>query len=249
MSLLIGILLAVTLLNFTVTLYSQRQEKLEPDNHQLSEWVRQYKNKFPVADYEAPEPTDPAQRAKRRKRSERHDGTVLGVKRGINAPPGSGNESVLNNDWEVRVPRLPAALSDVILVGQVRDANAYISADKNGVYSEFTVQVEEVLKDATASPLSPGNQVAAERQGGRVRYPSGRVEWFHINAQSMPTVNSRYVLFLKHIDSDSFSIITGYELRDGRVYALDSGASQFTFYDGSEELSFLQLVREAMTTR
>lgn len=82
MYLLIGILLAVTLLNFTVTLYSQRQDKLEPDNNQLSERIKQYKNKFPVADYEAPEPADPAQRAKRRKRSERHDGTVLGVKQG-----------------------------------------------------------------------------------------------------------------------------------------------------------------------
>lgn len=135
------------------------------------------------------------------------------------------------------------------MIGQVRDANAHISADKNGVYSEFTVQVGEVIKDATASPLSPGNQITAERQGGRVRYPSGRVEWFHINAQNMPTVNSRYVLFLKHIDSDSFSIITGYELRDGRVYALDSGASQFTFYDGGDELSFLKLVREAIAVQ
>lgn len=245
--LLSGILSAATTLNLTTTLYSQSQEHGRPDGPQnLEQRVREYRDKFPVADHEAPEPADPGQRAKRRKRSERHDDSMLGVKGVLNAPPDYGAEVVLTNHWEVHLPRLPAGQSDVVLIGQTLDANAHLSADKNGVYSEFTVRVEDILKNATASPLSPGDQITAEREGGRVRYPSGRVGWFRIRMQSMPTVNSRYVFFLKQVDPDSFSIVTGYELRDGLIYALDSGASQFTFYDGSPERSFLQLVREAI---
>jgi hypothetical protein len=63
----------------------------------------------------------------------------------------------------------------------------------------------------------------------------------------MPEVNHRYVLFLKRFDKDSFSIITGYELRDGKVYALDNEASQFRAHEGSDELPFLEQVK--LTTR
>lgn len=248
--LLSGVVFAATTLNLTTTLYSQRQEHDRPVGPQnLEQRVKELRDKFPVADHEAPEPADPGQRAKRRKRSERHDDSLLGVKGVLNAPPDYGTEAVLTNHWEVHLPRLPSGQSDVVLIGKTLDANAYLSADKNGVYSEFTVQVEDVLKNAAASQLSPGDRITAERQGGRVSYPSGRVGWFRIRGQSMPTVNSRYVFFLKQVDPDSFSIITGYELRDDRVYALDSGASQFTVYDGSPESSFLQLVREAIAAQ
>ena len=143
------------------------------------------------------------------------------------------------------MPQLPAAQSDVVVIGQILDAQAYTSGDKNGVYSEFTLQVNEILKKDGEWVATPDAVITVERQGGRVRYPSGRTEWYRISLQEMPLVNHRYVLFLKRIDSDSFSILTGYELREGRVYGLDS-ASQFRALGGTEETPFLTSVREAI---
>ena len=72
--------------------------------------------------------------------------------------------------------------------------------------------------------------------------------WFHIALQEMPAISRRYVFFLKKVDESSFIIITGYELRDGLVHPLDSGASQFGLYEGANESHFLKLVRQAITT-
>jgi len=240
------VMLAITLVNLTNTLYSRAQQNPHRDKVQQSEYIEALKSRFPITDYETPEPADADKRAKRKSRSVRHDKSMLGVKGGLNAPPNSGNEIVLVTDWEVSVPRIPAAQSDVILIGEILDANAYISTDKNGVYSEFTTRVEDILKSDNVLPISRGVEVSLERQGGRVRYPSGRTEWFRIALQSMPLANHRYLVFLKRTGENSFHIITGYELRDGRVYPLDSDASQFRVYDGMDEVPFLKQVQEAI---
>jgi hypothetical protein len=241
-------LFAITLVNLAVTLYSQvHHNSFKGDinnKDQMSERARQSQSRFPIADYNAPEPADPEKRAKRKARNERHNNSMMGVKGGLNEPPSTSDEVVLRNDWEVNTPRIPAAQSDIVVIGEILDANAYVAADQNGVYSEFTLQIRETLKKDALWAVSPGEVVSVERQGGRVRYPSGRVEWYRIALQELPLTNQRYVLFLKRMD-DSFSILTGYELREGHAYALDS-ASQFRALDDTDETSFLQSVRKAI---
>lgn len=244
-------MLIITLGNLAASLYSQARhapsqgQSNASNKDQMSEHAKESKSRFPVADYNAPEDTEPAKRAKRKARNERHNKSMMGVKGGLTAPPDSGDEIVLRTDWEVNVPRIPAAQSSVVVTGEIVDANAYISADENGVYSEFGLRVEETMKKDDSWAVSAGEVISVERQGGRVRYPSGRVEWYRIALQDLPLVNHRYVLFLKRIDEDSFSIVTGYELREGHVYALD-GASQFRALDGAEEVALLKSVREAI---
>jgi hypothetical protein len=240
------VMFTITLLNFAITLYSQGQQKQVQGIAEGAEQVKAAKSTFPTADYDTPEPVDPDKRAKRKARNARHDKSTQGVKGGLNAPSNSGDEIVLVTDWETSVPRIPATQSDVILIGEILDANAYVSTDKNGVYSEFKTRVEDVLKNDNVSPISRGVEVSLERHGGQVRYPSGRTDWFHIALQSMPLVNRRYIVFLKRIGDESFHLITGYELRGGHVYSLDSDASQFRFYDGMDESRFLQQLREVL---
>lgn len=250
----LAVMSIITLANLAVTLPGRGQQKAQGDKavigSKMSERLKEKETRFPVTDYETDARTDanhvdPHQLAKRKSRNERHDNSMLGVKGGLNAEPESGNRIVLRNDWEVNTPRIPAALSDAVLVGEILDANAYISADKNGVYSEFTLRADEIIKPDPSVPAQPGALVTVEREGGRVRYPSGRVEWYGIALQSMPRVNGRYVLFLRRAGTDSYSILTGYELQNGYVSPLDGEASQFRFYEGTEEASFIRLVREA----
>ena len=151
-------------------------------------------------------------------------------------------------------PALPAAQSDVVVIGQVVGSEAHLSDDRTGVYSEFTVLVGEVLKNSSGREVG-GGTLTADRSGGGVRFPSGKVLRRGRLRETMPRVGGRYVLFLGYDkDADAFSIITGYELRGGRVFPLDgvevpeggSKLKQFAAYEGAEEPAFLDEVRSAL---
>ncbi|MCA1616950.1 MAG: hypothetical protein LC800_23285 [Acidobacteria bacterium] len=169
---LLAALAAITLANLGATLYSQAQRQPPDQEKPKDRELRQaLKSRFPVTDFETPEPQDPEKRAKRKARGLRHDDSMLGVKGGLNPPPDAGDEVVIINDWEVRVPVIPAAQSDVVLVGEVLDASAFVSNDQNGVYSEFSVKVEKVIKNA-GQPVQKARgrgAVFVPQAGARVR--------------------------------------------------------------------------------
>lgn len=154
-------------------------------------------------------------------------------------------------------PAIPAAKSDIILIGEVTTARAYLSEDKTNVYSEFTVRAEDVLKNDPATPLSPGASLAVERSGGRVRFPSGKII-FRGGAygRNMPRVGQRYILFLKRNDEgQTYSITTGYKLSLGRVHPLDGSPkadnksprfAAYEGYEGSDEAKFLTELRASI---
>lgn len=202
------------------------------------------RSQFPVADYAADETGDEKERARRRARGKKYDKSLTPVA----ASDSDGQTTRTHGEAEL-LPALPTAQSDVVIVGEVADARAYLSNDKTGVYSEFTVRVDEVLKDGAPSSLSPGSLIFVARGGGQVRLPSGRVHLYHSAGEHMPVVGRRYVLFLKRADAEqSFDLLTGYELRDGRIFTLDA-SGQFTAYQDVDETTFLNTLREAVTKR
>lgn len=204
---------------------------------------------YPVADYDAPEPADPEQRAKRRARSARYDDQG-GVPSPHHKDKWQGIQRV--SHWDVGLPALPVAESSIVAVGQVTDARAHLSNNKKGVYSEFTFQVEEVLKNSESNPVAPGNSIFVSREGGRVRFPDGEIALFLISGQDMPRVGRRYVLFLKADGAgDGYSILTGYELAEGRVMQLDNRGVQktkFAAYNGMDEAAFIQTIKNLLAS-
>jgi hypothetical protein len=195
-------------------------------------------NRFPIADYAAAEPTDPVQRAKRQAKGKKYDKSSWRVY------PTSVSDSMVRVDYVDRnLPAFPFEKSSVVLVGQVSDAHAYLSNDKTGVYSVFTVQVNEVLTNSTNLSLSAGSVIEVERDGGRVRFPNGRLHLYKIAEQDMPQVGLRYVLFLTNPGNESgFQMVTGYELRAGKVCPLDDLPKLHT-YDNTDEAIFLEELR------
>jgi len=195
-------------------------------------------NRFPIADYSAVEPKDPVQRAKRQARGKKYDKSSWRVH------PNSVSDSMVRVDYVDRnLSAFPFDKSSVVLVGQVSDAHAYLSNDKTGVYSVFTVQVNEILKSSNNLPLSDGSVIEVERDGGRVRFPNGRLHLYTIAEQDMPQVGLRYVLFLTNISGESdFEIMTGYELRDGKVHPLDD-LPKLNTYNNTDEATFLRELR------
>lgn len=90
------------------------------------------------------------------------------------------------------------------------------------VYSEFDLNVTDILKTAGDVLLRVGESIEVERIGGAVRFPSGRMWRFRIYQQGFPHVGGTYTLFLKYnAQTQDFYLVTGYELKKSMVVPLD----------------------------
>jgi hypothetical protein len=198
------------------------------------------KSHWPIADYVAPEPDDPEKQAKRRARGKKYESKLTPV-----SPSSDVAGAFLVTHWDRGLSPIPVTESDVIIRGEVTDAQAYLSPEKTGVYSEFDVRITEVLKNKQVlTTLSPGSQVPITRAGGRLKVPSGRVQTYAIAGQDMPHIGRQYLLFLKCSGQD-FELLTGFELRAGSVHPLDD-VQLFKDFRGKSEAGFLEDVRAAI---
>jgi hypothetical protein len=153
-------------------------------------------------------------------------------------------------DWDSGLPAFPVAQSAAIVIGQITDTRAYLSEDGTNIYSEFSIQVDEILKNDFLNPLTTGVSLIAEREGGRVRFPSGKIITARVNHQNMPRTGRRYVFFLRRTistesDSDGIHLLTAYELREGRVFPLDNvlEGHPISQYKGKTDQEFLTELR------
>lgn len=170
-------------------------------------------NRFPIADYTAAGPSDPRERSKRQEKGKKYDKSAWRIY------PETTSSMARVDYVNPNLPALPLTESSAVIVGQITDAQAYLSNDKTGVYSAFTVRIDEVLKNSSSVSLSSASSIEVERDGGRVRFPNGRILIYAINSQDMPVVGPRYVLCLTNPQGQSdFQILTAYELREGAVY-------------------------------
>lgn len=160
--------------------------------------------------------------------------------------PPNWEDFSIHNHWQIGLPSLPVVKSDAVVRGHVVDAQAHLSNDKTGVYSEFTIQMDEILKDSSSLPLTSSGLIIAEREGGVVRFQDGRLLRFTIDDQGMPRIGRQYVLFLnRNEQGEDYHILTGYELRESKVFPLDIG-EQFISYKGFDTSDFLNKVRETI---
>jgi hypothetical protein len=146
-------------------------------------------------------------------------------------------------DWVLGVPALPLSQSDAVIVGEVAASEAHISNDKTGVYSEFSIRIDEVLKNHLDSSLKVGEVTIGEREGGVVRFQGGRLFEYTVYHQGMPRPDRAYLFFLRgNTQGGDYVIVTAYELRRGQVVPLDDSPA-FASYKGFDEPEFLTKVR------
>lgn len=198
--------------------------------------------RFPIADYAAAEPSDPLQRSKRRARGLKRDKSDWSVN------PNAPSDTTVRVDFVDRnLPAFPIDQSKAIVIGRVTDGQAYLSNDKSGVYSVFSVQIEQTLTNHSGVVVSGGRSIEVEREGGRVKFPSGRIHLYMTNEQNMPEIGSRYVFFLTAGENEGvFQIVTAYELRDGKVFPLDK-LPKLKAYQNGEESTFLSELKRKIS--
>jgi hypothetical protein len=143
--------------------------------------------------------------------------------------------------------------SSAVIIGDITEAQAYLSEDGTNIYSEFVVQVQQILKND--NQVSIGNSIVVERSGGRVRLPSGKIVTARTIDQDLPRIGKRYVLFLTHefsgVNTETLNILTGYEVRDGQVFPLDKLGPKhpISAYSGVDKLVFLDDLAKALAKR
>lgn len=215
---------------------------------------------YTVADYTAPLPSNPQQRAIRLARNRRFNipkENLYGADASLFALTERRESSFGGFPSHAKAePALPVDRSDAVMIGEVVRAQAYLSEDKTTTYSEFTVRINDILKNSSAAPLSLGDTTAVTRFGGGVRFPSGKVIRVGFGGKPLPRSGRQYLFFLKHNEEEQdHLIITAYELRSGRVLPLDGidldgsiveELSAHQKYNGAGEGEFLREVREAI---
>lgn len=222
---------------FVIGIEAQQGQEVDKVRQRAEAEIRALDEQLPIVDVDAPKPSEPAAGAKRLAKDRRHNRSL---------PPIGERNTIVTTvyHWPADFPPLPVEESATIITGRVLDAKAHISENRSTVYSEVTVKVDEILKDTTGT----GGTLVAEREGGRVRFPSGTIFRYIVDGIGIPKVNHRYLLFLKPLVDGDFSILTGYQLQDGRVEPLDlTGVVPFAQYKASDETAFLSEVRNLVT--
>lgn len=269
--LLVGILPALLigslLIDFggaTPTFTATRQKQDKPIAQAKRQTLDEKLAHLPVTDFYTPEePLEPYKKQQRQTRNARHNSAVSadGTKRPI-----------LNEEMEAVLldlplshhqeePAIPVSQSDAVVIGTITNLKAFLSDDRTSVYSEMTVNVEEVLKQDPRYPLVKGLTLDAERSGGGVRFPSGKILRRGALGRNIPEIGARYVLFLIYNEQGKdFCVLTGYQLTGDRVLPLDGTwdlekGGRFSQFAGYEKYvrapvsTFLVDVRQAIAAQ
>ncbi len=221
----------------TMSSHSQQDTSKKQDNKQDNTGFRDL-SKYAVADYDAPEPDNAIEREERFLKNKRYDKQLLVSKK---PHPETIRREV--SDAEPIPPAIPSAESSVVIVGEIVSSKAFVSNDKTGIYSEYSVRVDTILKGNKQKSLKTGATITMDRTGGYVQYPNGQRVLYLNDWQDLPELNGRYVFFLND-DNDqnpNYRILTGYQLKDGKVSALDHH-SRFYEFNRMSEADFINRV-------
>lgn len=232
-----GFIAVIVLITFTVSFgtmsgYSQKEtsEQIEGPFGDLG--------KYPTAEYNALEPVNLAEREERRTKNKRYDKYLFVAKN-----PHPETAATLKSHGEPMPSALPTAESNLIIIGKIVSSKAWLSNDKSGVYSEYSVQIQNVLKNDQQKKLQTDEIITIDRAGGVVVYPNGQKVLYLNDWQRLPEINERYVLFLSKNESQNlnYKLLTGYKLKSNGVIALDNNPD-FREYNEKSERDFINFI-------
>jgi hypothetical protein len=213
------------------------QSQPQQDRRELAKRVRSM-GSIPIR--EADEESDAKLRLARVKRNKRFN-RPAGVAQGslLNVPNGV---DVGRLDEEPGLPPVPISESAIVLTGEVVRKQPYLSEDQASIYTEFTIQIEEIIKNSGKDVLQSRDLVMVEIEGGALQLRNGRVvKYGVIGKGSLLNLNSRYLLFLSPIDDD-LTITKAYEIDNDFVIPFNSGNGEEKYLDFSP-IDFLEFVR------
>ena len=241
---LVGAVVLTASLVFAVTFYQTKNA------FSASRSQENHSQDLPTLDYEN-EVTKAKSKERKEKGNHFKGGANPDTRKPIDELPEGVEPLPITGAWWRGLSALPTEQSDAVVLGVVTSRDAYLTEDRTGIYSEFTVLVSEVFKDPTKTIIS-GTPISVNRTGGAVRFKSGKIQRYEIAHQGMPDVAAQYVLFLRKTSDGDLLILTGFKLVNGHVTPLDENENKdprlvlpFAKYAGTDEAEFLKEVRDA----
>jgi hypothetical protein len=199
-------------------------------------------SKYAVVNYYESEPETFDARQNRKRANERYDDLRWVIK---NPHP---NTDGVGLDDELAPPEIiPVAKSDLIMIGEIKAANAHMSNDRRGVYSEFTIQVQDILKNDAVKKVEDGKSVIADREGGAVLYPNGQKVIYQVSNRKLPSTGNEYIFFLtSDKQSPNYKILTLYQLNGDEILRLDYGRN-FDEFKNAGKTIFIESIRNKIS--
>jgi hypothetical protein len=209
-----------------------------PSQKKFTDDYKKINERFPTADYDDEQDLpDPEKNAKRKEKQKRYNDTDLVAS---HVDP-TVDEAALFLEPRITFPELPVVESEIVVVGTIGTAQAFLSENKRNVFSEFTLTVEDGLKSKIQGVVQ-GSVLTIDRVGGHVKYPNGQKVLFRIAGLNMPRIGGRYLLFLTLTHGkEDISILTAYELTPEGAIPLDP--KRVGGLAGGTEADILQRVR------
>ena len=163
--------------------------------------------------------------------------TLTIIDYGMSAVPGTHQDP----------PGIPVS-NTAVVIGTVLSGKTFINKNHTTVYSDYQVRLDEILKPDPTANLAVGDQVVASRPGGAIHFPSGHTTYVFNYGHGLPEIGSQYILFLfktiPNIPAYEIAFVSGYQLKNGRVYPLDAANEQY--YDAMSASVFLDIVKKAI---
>lgn len=199
---------------------TQLHKKLAEEAAQFRKRIEE--NGDPIADFVSPESIDTNEQAVRKLRNRKYDFVPSNIYTiPITLDKSRYDLNITHFPSRVAEPAFPCR-SDFVVIGIISDAKAFVSNDKASVYSEFKFQIDKILKNTTNFQTQVKSEIILNRGGGKVRLPSGRILHKVVDGLYMPKAGGEYLMFLEYdAESQTHGIITGYQLKDGKIESLD----------------------------
>jgi hypothetical protein len=150
------------------------------------------------------------------------------------------------------IRELPGNLADVILIGQITRIQAFLSNNHGSIYTENTIQVEQVFdQTAQAGQVKPGATITLLQDGGALQLPNGRVlKVVFNNGGNQLQLHGRYVFFLVYFrGGDFYGCPNAWQLTGGKAVAVSSqdlarARVGNSTYNGMGEAEFIAAVEK-----
>lgn len=121
-----------------------------------------------------------------------------------------------------RLRPIPINQSSIILSGTVTGSSSFLSRNKTGVYSEFQIKVNELVRTDNGFGVTPDQLISVNRMGGRVRFPSGHIQSYEMSGAGALEMGGKYIVFLKREDSlRKFLLVTAYKIENEKIVPID----------------------------
>jgi len=147
------------------------------------------------------------------------------------------------------LPPLPIDESLLIVTGEVVAVKTFLSNDRRGVYTEFIIKPDEVLKD---SGQNAQKGIRADREGGVVVYPNGQRIMYQSSSLALPLLHGKYVFFLsKEGESPNYVILATYDVGANKVVRLEEASTGPApeLPEQASKAHFLDVVRNKIALR